>query len=156
MVMVALLLMLMGCGAQKQIPIAETHKDSVVVIIRDSVVLRDSLIYVQVPVEVIREVVADTDTSHIETSLAESDAWIAAGKLNHTLSHKKTTIQKEVTIPEHHSSEVIEKVVEKEKIVEVEVEKELSSWQNFLLVLGKIALAAVAVLVIIVSLKRFL
>lgn len=156
LIVVVLLLFFASCGAQKNLPPTETQKDSVTIIVKEVVKYRDSLIYVEVPVEVEKVIMAATDTSHLETSLAVSEAWVTDGKLNHTLAHKKTKIEKEVVIPETHTQTSTEKVESSERVEYVEVEAELSSWQNFLIVFGKIAMAGVALLVIIVSLKRFM
>ena len=157
LIVVVLLLFFASCGAQKNLPPAEiTQKDSVTVVVKKVVEYRDSLIYVEVPVEVEKVIMAATDTSHLETSLAVSEAWVTDGKLNHTIAHKKTKIEKEIVIPETHTETITEKVESSERVEYVEVEAELSSWQNFLIVFGKIAMAAVALLVIIVSLKRFI
>ena len=46
--------------------ITDVQKDSVSVVIKESVIYRDTTIYVEVPVEVIKEVLPETDTSHLE------------------------------------------------------------------------------------------
>ena len=93
-----------SCGAPKVAMTTDVQKDSVSVVIKESVIYRDTTIYVEVPVEVIKEVLPDADTSHLETSLAVSDAWLANGKLNHTLMHKSDArIEQTIPVPEKHT-----------------------------------------------------
>jgi hypothetical protein len=151
-----IMLLLSGCGAPKALPVEVTQKDSVIVVVKESVIMRDSIIYVEVPVEVMKEVVAETDTSHLETSLAVSEAWVSNGSLQHTLQHKEKKIEQEVSIPE--KVEETEKVIYKEieKVVPVEVEKELTKWQSFRMTFGDIAMICVAIIFFIVLFRLLL
>ena len=151
-----LLLIMAGCGAPKVLPVEVSQKDSVIVVVTESVIMRDSLIYVPMPVEVVKEIVADTDTSHLETSLAISDAWVANGLLNHTLEHKIKKLEQEISIPE--KVEETEKVIykEKERVEYVEVEKELTKWQSFRMTFGDIAMIIVGIMLIKLFLKQSL
>ena len=149
------LAILVGCGASKNIP-TEVVKDSVVVVVNDRVVYRDTTIFVEVPVEVEKEILPADDTSHLETSLAVSDAWLSAGQLHHSLRHKSTTIVDMVEVPEHFRDSVVLKVVEKTITEKVEVEKELSSWQQFRMTLGTIAVISIVSWLVFVLLKKLL
>lgn len=151
-----LLLVLVSCGTQKAIPM-ESAKDSVSVIIKESVVFRDSIIYVEVPAETDNAILPDTDTSRLETSIAESQAWVAEGKLNHTLRNKPDmSIPKIVSIPVYLKSKETEHLASNLAIKEVKVEKELNKWQIFRMMLGTIALIAIGVWLILKILKRVL
>ena len=134
------------------------QKDSVSVVIKESVIYRDTTIYVEVPVEVIKEILPDTDTSHLETSLAISEAWVNAGKLNHTLTHKDAKIEQTIPVPEKHTQKdsVTVSIKEVVKEVPVEVEKPLNAWQSFRMSLGTIALIAFALWAVIKILKKYL
>lgn len=55
---------------------------------RDSLVVRDTTIYVKLPPEVKEVVVYPKDTSNLETSLAESTAYVDSLGLHHTLRNK--------------------------------------------------------------------
>ena len=151
-----LLPLLMSCGTSKPVTVVDVQKDSVTVIVRDSVVIRDTIVYVEVPVEVKEVVKASTDTSRLETSLAVSEAWLSEGHLNHTLKNKETAIEKSVTIPEHHKVEEIERIIYKEIVNEVEVEKELTKWQSFRMTLGTIALISFLIWLCIVFMRKSL
>lgn len=149
---------LMGCGSQKIVMTTDMQKDSVSVVIKESVIYRDTTIYVEVPIEVNKVILPDTDTSHLETSLAVSEAWLTAGKLNHTLTHKKAKIEQTIPVPEKHMQKdsVIISIKEVVKEVPVEVEKPLNAWQSFRMSLGTIALIAFAVWAVIKILKKYL
>lgn len=55
---------------------------------RDSLIVRDTTIYVKLPPEVKEVVVYPTDTSDLETSLAESRAYVDSLGLHHSLKNK--------------------------------------------------------------------
>lgn len=105
-----------------------TVRDSVRVetVIRTEYV-RDTVL-VEVPAEEKAQTVRDT-TSHLETTFAESDAAITPdGALRHTLRNK----------PQQHPAEVETKVVYRDSIIyrdrvkteHVEVERDLTWWQQ--------------------------
>ena len=91
---------------------------------------------VEIPTERERLVVAEADTSHLETSVAWSEAYVADGKLHHTLTNKDALIPVKITVPEKVHSEMREKAMVWKQTEIVEVEKELSKWQNFIQMLG--------------------
>ena len=133
-----LLLVLYGCAAVKELPV-ESVTDSVSVIIRESVIYKDSLIYVEVPAESHEHSVEDTEVSHLETSLAISEAWVSKGKLNHTIEHKQNALlPKIVNIPTYIKTEET-KSIGKQVIVK-EVEKELNKWQLIRMTIGSIVM----------------
>lgn len=151
-----LLLLLVSCGTQKALPM-ESAKDSVSVIIKESVVYRDSIVYVEVPAETNKAILPDTDTSRLETSIAESEAWMAEGKLSHTLRNKSDMrIPKIVTMPVYLKSRETEHLATNVTTKEVEVEKELNKWQIFRMMLGTLTLIAVGVWLLLKILKRVL
>lgn len=132
-----------SCGTPRIV--TEQQRDSVVIQIRDSVILRDSLVLVPVPEGTDKARLPDTDTSRLETSIAESVAYFSNGELHHTLRNKSEAI-----IPVR--IKIFERLHTQEKglirnirtVERVEVEKELSKWESFLVVLGYITLATVA------------
>lgn len=151
--LLALLAFLLTCCATPKV-VQDYQRDSVVVIVKDSVILRDSIVMVAIPVESASSILPDSDTSRLETSLARSVAFVAGGKLNHTLTNKDALIPIKITIPEKVHSEQREKAMIYRQIETVEVEKELSRWQNFILVLGYSVLIAV-VLWLINKIRKF-
>lgn len=62
----------MGCAAQKSVVVQS--KEEVKTILRDSVVIRDSIVIT--PIERIVDIVPQYDTLHLQTSLAKSKAWV--------------------------------------------------------------------------------
>lgn len=148
-------LILSSCGVSKRAPV-NTVRDSVVVHVRDSVVLRDSVILLPLPVESSKDRLPDTDTSRLVTSLAESEAWVTSGQLHHTLRNRRESIPIPVSIPEHFHSE--KATVQKAEVMHhtVTVEKDLSWWQKLRMDVGTLALIAMAIAVAVWAVKKFL
>ena len=109
--------------------------------IRDSVAVRDSLVPVPIPVEQsVSKLPAFKFPSHLETSIAESDAYVdSTGVLHHTLKNKSDkTLNAHVPVTEHFQStehtqqgstvQSSEKA-EKETLY-VEVEREFTLWEK--------------------------
>ena len=152
-ILASLLLLVAGCGAYKRLPIAE-QKDSVSVVIQERVIYKDSLVYVEIPAESESAILPDTDTSRLETSLAQSEAWVAGGQLNHTLRHKPDLrLQKIISIPVYLRSEETKSIAE--RIIVKEVEKDLTTWQSFRMTLGNLFIICVIVLFFFMLVRKF-
>ena len=81
------------------------------------------------------------DSSHLETSLAVSDAKIMSdGRLFHSLKNKKDFLQDSIPSLDKETVVTKDSIITVEKIVEVKVEKELSKWQKILINLGYIGI----------------
>lgn len=136
--------------------VTDVQRDSVFHYIQDSLYIRDTVILWQIPPESGANVLPDSDTSFLQTNLAESKAYIENGKLNHTLRNRsEAIIPIEVKMPVkiHHEERGLVRYL---KTVErVEVEKELSRWQRFLQALGWTVLIT-AILWLAWKLSRFL
>ena len=82
------IILLISCCANKhiqEVPIREIEK----IEYRDSIIHVRDTIKIFLPVEE-KEVSTRRDSSHLETSIAKSDAWIdTSGNLNHTLKNKR-------------------------------------------------------------------
>lgn len=101
---------------------------------RDSTAWRDTTIYVTVPLEADQAIVRVGDTSHRETSLAESDAWVSPdGFLHHDLRNKPGRLAYNLTLPERFIYTGVENTRERAEIIpkEVKVERPLNAWQRF-------------------------
>lgn len=134
-------LVLASCSTGRQLQ--NYHRDSVAVIIRDSIRFRDSIILVSVPSGTDKARLSDTDTSHLSTGIAESTAFVKDGQLHHTLRNRsEAIIPIEVKIPERIRTEEKGLTRYLKTIERVEVEKELSRWQRFLQSLGWAVLIA--------------
>lgn len=88
-------LLMTACAAPKVV--RDYQRDSVVVI-RDSVRFRDSLVLVPVPQGSDKAVLPDSDTSRLETDIAESVAYVADGKL-----HMLSAIRMRLSFPSRSS-----------------------------------------------------
>ena len=99
-------LLLFSCGTPKYITVKEKEY------IKDTVLIKADTVKVDIPVEVKVNVVPELDTLKMETSVAESTAYLdtLTQTLKGTLKNKKTELKKEI------------QVVEKTKIVEHKVE----------------------------------
>ena len=98
--------------------------------VRDSTAWRDTTIYVPIPLESDQAIVHVGDTSHRETSIAESDAWVGKdGMLHHSLRNKaEARIAYDLKLPEHWRYTGVTNTKEHEHsiIKEVKVEKPLT------------------------------
>lgn len=112
------LLMMTSCAGIKQIPVQTVEK----VVYRDSLIYINDTVRVEIPKEVVKEVVPHIDTSYLKTSLAESVAYLdtTERKLHHTLTQKGEIKIKYDTIVK---VQYVDRIVEKEVPVEVEVIK---------------------------------
>lgn len=97
-----LFLSFVGCATTK--PTIIVPKEEVKVVIKDSVVIRDSVRII--PVERIKDIVPEYDTLKMQTSLAKASAWVDT--TTHTL--QGAIENKEQTQIQY---KVIEKIVEK-------------------------------------------
>ena len=142
----------LGCSAPRVVQ--DYQRDSVRIIVKDSTIFKDSVVLVEIPTERERLVAAATDTSLLETSVAWSEAYVADGKLFHTLQNKDALLPVKITIPEKVHTEQREKAMIYKQTEIVEVEKELSKWQNFIQMLGYGVLVA-CVLWILNKMRKF-
>lgn len=125
------------CGTKKakQIPVVQVEKT----VIKDSTIYIRDTIYIPLPTEE-KEVKTTADSSHLETSLAKSDAWIdSTGHLNHTLKNK------EVVYKYIYDTVVVTNTVteykEKPVIVEVEIPKPYyPKWSVILMVIAGVSI----------------
>ncbi len=157
--MLLALLILQGCGVCRHFqPKEETNvRDSVVLHIKDSVSIQYVPVEVPVPVEVMREIVPAQDSSHLETSVAESVAFIdSLGFLHHSLENKKgSTIGTTVPVEEHHHTEQQQQTHEENhqaSVIEY-IERPLTWWQKFWIGSGKILWSILAGALLVVVLR---
>lgn len=112
--------LLVGCATPRVVYVPAESKT--IIEYRDSIIHVKDTIEVEVPREVIREVIPQLETSRLETSVAISEAFIDTldRKLHHTLRNKETALKGKLdTIVR---VEYINKYIEKEVINEVPVE----------------------------------
>lgn len=125
------------CGTKKTKQITTVQVEKTV--IKDSLIYIKDTIYIPLPKEE-KEVKTTADSSHLETSLAKSDAWVdSTGHLNHTLKNK------EVVYKYIYDTVVVTNTVteykEKPVIVEVEVPKPYyPKWSIILMVIAGVSI----------------
>ena len=133
LISVPYILLLSGCSLLRQRE-KVVIKTETVTEYRDSTVWRDTTIYVPIPLEADQAIVHVGDTSHRETSLASSNAWVGAdGFLHHDLRNKPGRIAQALKLPERYLVSEVKNTQEHAEIItkEVKVEKPLSTWQKF-------------------------
>lgn len=140
---IAAALLLCSCAAQRAAQ--ETQRDSVRVETIERTVYKDSIIFVPLPAENDAASLPDSDTSRLETSLAESEAFVKDGQLHHSLRNKETLLPVPVKLPSVIRQEYAYALRDRKVVEVVEVERELSWWQRTLLTLSGGILAAAAV-----------
>ena len=139
---------LLGCCPCRHLQ--SIQRDTVAVIIRDSVYLHDTTLLWSPPDES-SQAISDT-SSHLETSLAESDAAIIDGRLIHSIRNRcESIVPINVTIPYRVHYESRESL--SERTVIKEVPRELTWWQVLWVRLGQICAAC---LLICVAVKLFI
>lgn len=107
----------MGCTKTVYVPVQGEHR----IEYRDSLVYIKDTVSVKLPNEQVENKTIE-DSSHLETSMAKSDAWIDdKGTLNHTLENKETPV--EVIIDTVVVTQTKTEYLEKPVIETVEVEK---------------------------------
>lgn len=120
-----------SCGSLKKVPV--TNNSSVIfkdsLIIRDSTRFIDSIVYVPIPREKVMEIISQIDTSFLETSVAESQAYVDTNSLMivHSLENKDTVLKERIVYKDKYITET--RIIYKDSIqvkeipVEVEVVK---------------------------------
>lgn len=136
-----------GCGICRRCPKNNvTQVDSVYVDRTVITTVHDTTIMWRIPEESSFAVLADTDTSHLETGLAESDAWVQDGRLYHTIRNRSDMLLPiSISLPMKVTE--TNRGLVRTRTVTVEVEKELTKWQRACLVFGKWAFVVLAILI---------
>ena len=131
---IAIMAMLIAsCGPARVVQ--DYQRDSVMTVIKDTTIIRDSIIYVQIEAEKESAILPDTDTSRLSTRYAESEAYVSKGQLYHSLRNRsEALVPVEVKLPKVFHTETSSMI--RERIETVEVEKQLSKWQRFIQALG--------------------
>lgn len=123
---IAALLFLVGCCANKQLA-SDTH-DDVRTEVRERIVYRDTVIYMEVPHELQSQTVRDT-TSHLETSVAVSEARINSdGSLTHSLGNKPIFFGINFKMPELRRDSIVYRNFYRTDTIEVP--RPLTWWQQ--------------------------
>lgn len=107
-----LLLGIGGCSTVKYVPIQTEEK----VIVKDSLIYVRDTITVEIPKEVVKEIVPADTTSILKTSLAMSEARLEEGKLYHSLEQSGAV---KTVVDTCYVTRIEEKVVYQDRPIEV-------------------------------------
>ena len=103
-----------GCSSVKYVPIQTEER----VEVRDSLIYIRDTVTVEIPKEIVKEIVPSDTISILKTSVAISEARLEQGHLHHTLEQSGTVKTK---IDSFYTTKIVEKAVYKDRPVEVEV-----------------------------------
>lgn len=150
-----LAMLIASCAAPK---VAQDYqRDSIITIIRDTTIFRDSIVYVTVEADDKAAILPDIDTSYLATNYAESKAYVADGLLFHSIRNKSNAlIPVNVTIPFTLHTEQKHSISDRAKTEIVEVEKELGWWQQTVLTVGYVCIALLLIFVLIKVFKTYI
>lgn len=134
-------LMAVSCSTVKYVPISDSENIHKV----DSTIIqyRDTTIFVEVPVEVVKEVVPQLDTLYMETSLAKSTSYLdtTTRTLKGELKNKIEPIEKIVYLPSKEHIVYRDSIITKEVPVEVQIEKKhIPQWVWYSVIFNVIVL----------------
>ena len=103
--------LLTGCSTQKYLP-----SSNIKIMVKDSLIVHTELVSIAIPNE--SHSIITKSKSHLETSVAESDAEIdSLGMLHHTLTNKKDSIKTKI--------QYVDKIVYRDSIETKEVPVEV-------------------------------
>lgn len=134
------LLMLCACS-RRAIPVRSERSDTVA--LNRYLRIETRIQYVPVMLEIApqrySQVVPSSDTSHLETDVAESNAYLLPdGRLHHDLSNKPQQREQIVPVPVTDTMRVDSVRHSRQEIKEVPVPMPLTKWQQFWIRSGKI------------------
>lgn len=102
------------------------------VVYRDSLVWRDSILMVPIPLEKDHAIVSTKDMSRLKTTVAESVAFVdSTGRLHHSLENRKTSLVAPFKFPVHYIFNGVTHTKVETITNTVEVPAKLSWWQRF-------------------------
>ena len=116
--LVMILFSFIGCSTTQYIPTTTVDR----IVYKDTTLVIHDTVNVEVPKEIIKEVLPEIDTSYLETSLAKSTAYLdtSSRKLHHTLEQSGEV---KVIVDTFHTVTYVDRYIEKPIIQEVEVIK---------------------------------
>lgn len=125
-----------GCSTIREIPVNQIEK----IVYKDSLIYIADTVTVEVEKQVIKEVLPQLDTSVLQTELASSIAYLDTNKrqLYHELKQEGTI---RVAYDTVYVTQTVEKIIEKEKPIEVEKEvKYIPKWVWYSLIFNIITI----------------
>lgn len=141
-----------SCGPARHI--VESQTDIRLIHIRDSVYVHDTLVLAPIPSESSMNVLSDSDTSYLCTSIAESEAFVKDGQLHHSLRNRQDVLfPAKVTYVDRARTVCNLGMKWHESAETIEVEKQLTRWQKFILALGHGAFALLCMATIMLIIR---
>lgn len=145
LILIVLSTIISSCTAVKEIPVQTVEK----VVYRDSLVYVKDTIRIEIPREIVKEVVPRIDTSYLQTSFAESIAYVdtTKHKLHHTLRQRgEIKIEYDTIVKVQY----VDRVIKQDVPIEVEVIK----YKRDSLFWGLLAWAILCLLIFVLSILR--
>jgi len=136
----ALILGASSCGTVRTLPVQDSSRAEV----RVERTVRIDTVFVQLPEVAERVTVLDT-VSVLENQYAKSEAVVSGGRLSHSLELKPARVP--VMVPAE--TVVRDSLVWRDRVVEKEVERQLSSWERVKMGVGGYACVLLVVLLIL-------
>ena len=136
----ALILGASSCGTVRALPVQDRSRAEV----RVERTVRIDTVFVQLPEVAERVTVLDT-VSVLESQYAKSEAVVSGGRLSHSLELKPAKVPVAVTA----ETVVRDSLVWRDRVVEKEVERQLSSWERVKMGVGGYACVLLVVLLIL-------
>ncbi len=138
LIYILILLLATSCAVcrncRNSAPNSTHQKDSV--IIKETIIYRDTLIPVIVKDTTVQDRTAPTDTARAETDLAKAKAWLESDSLRLTITNKPDPIPPvKATIPEKARTETKTQIRTEVKTTEI---NRLTKWQKAMISLGYI------------------
>lgn len=145
LILIVLSTIISSCTAVKEIPVQTVEK----VVYRDSLVYVKDTIRIEIPREIVKEVVPRIDTSYLKTSFAESVAYVdtTKHKLYHTLRQRGEIKVEYDTIVK---VQYVDRVIKQDVPIEVEVVK----YKRDTFFWGLLAWAIFCLLIFVLSILR--
>lgn len=145
------LLLLSSCGTLRRTGTEVVHKDSIQVVIRERVVHDTAT--VEITREVEKIVTFDT-VSVLENTYARSEVEVSGGRLFHSLETKPQQLRIPVTVQTSDTT-VTERSEMAETVTVTEyVERQLTRWQIFWMMFGRLAAAGILIGLILFVIRR--
>lgn len=117
-----------GCGVCRRAETKVESRDSVTVVVRDSIIVRRDTVTITLPQET-EKVVTPEQHSHLENTVAESDASVdTLGLLHHSLKTKKSFVSP-VEVTEQVRDSIV--YITRSEVKEIPVKREFTKWERF-------------------------
>lgn len=143
----SLIFLFPSCGVCRDCKYQTIDRDSVYIERVDSIFFRDTIVQVKMRDSLVYAVV--DSSSHLETDVAISDAWIEDNKLHHRLENKRDLVPIRLQMPMAVSTQK----TYFRQIVHQKVNY-LTEWQSFWVILGKIFAIVFGASILIWLIKR--